>query len=84
MPPVESKVAAGSVTAAVAGVITWLLVSLVPAFRGGLPPDLAPFIPVFTAWVLSTAAAWAAPHTPRPPAPSVTGTGHPDAPGGTR
>jgi hypothetical protein len=63
---VEAKVAAGSVTGIVTGLLTWALVTYVPAFRTGLPPQLAAFLPVAIGWALSTYAAWRVPHTPRP------------------
>jgi hypothetical protein len=63
--PVEAKVAAGASVSAVTGVITWILVAWVPAFRAGLPPALAAFLPYIVSAVLGAAAAYAAPHTPR-------------------
>jgi hypothetical protein len=76
--PIETKVAAGSAVTTVAGVIAWLLVTLVPAFKNGIPANLAPFIPVAAAAAVGTWAAWRAPHTHRPdltpPAPAVQPT----------
>lgn len=63
---IETKVAAGSVTAVVTGLLTWALVTFVPMFRTGLPPQLATFLPIAVGWALSTAAGYLAPHTPRP------------------
>lgn len=64
--PVETKVAASSFTGIVTGLLTWALVAYVPAFRTGLPPQVAAFIPVAVGWLLSSVAAYMAPHTPRP------------------
>lgn len=69
---IESKVAAGSFTGIVTGLLTWALVAYVPAFRTGLPPPVAAFIPVAVGWLLSSVAAYRAPHTPRPVPASVT------------
>lgn len=68
---VETKVAAGSATAALTGLLTWALVTFVPTFRAGLAPQLATFLPIAVGWVLSTAAGYLAPHTPRPEAPAL-------------
>ena len=64
-PVIEAKVAAGASVTGVAGVITWILVAWVPAFRS-LPPALAQFLPYIVSCVLGAAAAYLAPHTPRP------------------
>lgn len=64
--PVETKVAAGSFSAAVTGFLTWILVTYVPAFRNGLPPDLGAILPILIGWACGTVASWAAPHTSRP------------------
>lgn len=63
--PVETKVAAGASVSTLTGVVTWILVSWVPAFRSGLPPALASFLPYIVSSVLGAAAAYLAPHTPR-------------------
>lgn len=63
---VETKTAAASATAIVTGLLTWVLVTFVPVFRTGLPPQLATFLPVAVGWALSTSAGYLAPHTPRP------------------
>lgn len=63
---VETKVAAGSAVGIVSGVVAWLLVTNIPAWRAGIPAELAPFIPIAVAWLLSTGAAYFAPHTHRP------------------
>lgn len=64
-PVIETKVAAGSFTGILAGLITWALTSYVPAFRSGLPPAVAALIPVAVGWLAHSVAAYAAPHTPR-------------------
>ena len=78
---IETKVAAGSFTGIAAGLLTWALVAYVPAFKTGLPPQLAAFIPVIAGWLVSTVAGYLAPHTPRavPPIPGIT---PPAPPGG--
>jgi len=63
---IETKVAAGSAAGILTTLITWALVTYVPAFHTGLPPQLAALLPGAIAWVLSTAAAYRAPHTHRP------------------
>lgn len=63
--PVETKVAAGSSVAAVTGMITWVLVTFVPAFQHGVPPQLATFLPYVVSALLGSIAAYMAPHTPR-------------------
>ena len=65
-PPIEAKVAVGSFTGIIAGLITWGLVAYVPAFRGGLPAPVAALVPVAVAWLAHTVAGYLAPHTPRP------------------
>ena len=44
--PVETKTAAAASVSTVTGVITWMLVSWVPAWHAGLPASLATFLPV--------------------------------------
>lgn len=78
-PPIESKVAIGSFTGIITGLLTWALVAYIPAFRSGLPAPVAALIPVAVAWLAHTAAAYLAPHTARPvpppsPAPSNVST----------
>jgi len=67
--PVEAKTAAHASAAAVSGVITWVLVQFVPAFRHGLPAPLATFLPFIVSAFLGAAAGWATPPTPRPDVP---------------
>jgi hypothetical protein len=54
-----------------AGVITWILTTYVPAFHAGLPPALASFLPYIITLVASTLSGYLAPHTPRPGVPVV-------------
>lgn len=78
---VETKVAVGSSTTIVAGYIAWALVTYVPFFRDTFPLDLQGQLPVVTAFVLASVAAYFAPHTHRtlppvivpPPVPEPTG-----------
>ena len=76
---IETKVAAGSFTGIITGLLTWALVAYVPAFRAGLPPPVAALIPWAVAWLAHSAAGYMAPHTPRPApvssAPTVRPTG---------
>lgn len=67
--PVEAKTAAHASAAALTGVITWILVTYVPAFAAGLPGPLATFLPFLVSAVLGAASGWLAPHTPRPDIP---------------
>lgn len=69
---VETKVAAGSFTAALTGILTWVLVTFIPYFHKGLPPDLAAIIPAIAGWAGASIAGWAAPHTPRAVATALT------------
>ena len=63
MAPVETKTAAALFT----GLLTWMLVTYVPAFRNGLPSDLAAVLPV----IVGAVGGWFAPHTPRGTDPAV-------------
>jgi hypothetical protein len=63
--PIETKVAASAAAGTVTGVITWILVTYVPAFHSGLPPALAAFLPYIVTLVASTVSAYLAPHTAR-------------------
>jgi hypothetical protein len=64
--PVETKTAAAASVSTLTGVITWLLVAYIPAWRTGLPPSLAMFLPFIVASVLGAASGYLAPHTARP------------------
>lgn len=63
--PVETKTAAAASVSTVTGIVTWVLVTYVPAFHAGLPASLATFLPFIVASVLGAASGWLAPHTPR-------------------
>lgn len=63
--PIEAKVVTASWTAIVTGLITWGLVTFVPAFHSGIPSALANFLPLIVATVGSTAAGYFTKHTPR-------------------
>ena len=63
---VEKKVSYGSAIGAATGIVVWALVSFVPAFRTGVPQPVVDAIPFVLAWLGHTAAAYLAPHTPRP------------------
>jgi hypothetical protein len=63
--PIETKVIAGSSASAITGLITWALVTYVPAFHSGLPPSLAAVLPFAVATILGSISAYLAPHTPR-------------------
>lgn len=64
--PIEAKVAAQGGTAALTGVIAWALVTFVPLFHSGLPPELVTFIPYAVSAISGVVAGWLAKHTPRP------------------
>ena len=75
--PVETKVAAAASSSTVTGVITWILVSYIPAWHDGLPAALAAFLPLVVAVVSGAVSGYLAPHTPRDlpasqPSPSAT------------
>ena len=75
MAAVEAKVKAGAAGGSLVGVVAWLLVAFVPAFRNGLPPAVAALLPVVLGILASTASAYMAPHTVRatdPPAAPVS------------
>lgn len=67
--PVETKTAAAASVSTVTGVITWMLVSYIPAFHAGIPAPLATFLPFIVASVLGAVSGYLAPHTPRPAVP---------------
>ena len=71
---IETKVAAGSFTGILTGLITWALVAYVPAFRSGIPAPVAALIPVAVAWLAHSVAAYEAPHTHRPELATATRT----------
>jgi hypothetical protein len=74
MSQVETKVQAGTVSAAVAGVVLWVLQAYV--FKDGMPQGVESLVYLAVPAVLAGAAGYVAPHThrpdlaPPPPAPS--------------
>ncbi len=62
--PIEPKVQAASVTAAISGAALWVLSQYV--FRGAVPDGVASLGYVAVPGVLAYAAGWLAPHQPRP------------------
>ena len=80
--PVETKVTAGSLAAALSGAIIWALQTY--AFKGNdVPAGLVSLIYVAIPAICAYAAGYLAPHTPRPapapPARNVTTTKPPPA-----
>ena len=72
MTNVETKVQAGTLSAAVAGVALWVLQTYV--FKGGMPQGLESLVYLAVPAVLAGAAGYLAPHTHRPdlaPPPAV-------------
>lgn len=68
--PIEAKVQAGSLAAAVSGAVLWALGAYV--FKGGaVPAGLVSLIDVVVPAGLALAAGYYAPHTPRPVAAPV-------------
>lgn len=68
-PPVESKVIAGTLGAGAGQVITAFVVWLLDAFaftRGDVPIPVVAFVGLVITTGLAFAAAYSAPHTPRP------------------
>lgn len=66
---VERKVQASTATAAVSGVVLWALGTYV--FKGAVPADVTAWVYIAVPAVLTFAAGYLAPHTPRPaPAPA--------------
>ncbi len=76
--PVERKVQASTATAAVSGMVLFVLGKYV--FKGDVPDVVASWVYVLVPAVLTFAAGYLAPHTPRPAAPA---TPAPAATGGT-
>ena len=62
--PVETKVTAGTASAAVAGVVLWVLTTYV--FKSGMPQGLESLVYLAVPAVLAGAAGYLAPHTHRP------------------
>lgn len=63
--PVETKVAAAASSSTLTGIITWALVSFIPAWHNGLPAALAALLPYIVAVVSGAVSGYLAPHTPR-------------------
>lgn len=63
---IELKVRAGATAGAVTGAVVWALVAYVPAFHNGVPEPIVAVLPFALAWCGHVAAAYHAPHTPRP------------------
>lgn len=68
--PVEAKVKAGTLAAAVSGIVVWLLGRYV--LHGTVSAGYVAEIDVLVPAVLTAVAGWLAPHTSRPAAPAVT------------
>jgi hypothetical protein len=68
---VQPKVAVGSITGLVTGLVVWLLMSYVPQFRSGVPEAVVALIPVATAWAGHTFAAYMTPSSSGTPAAPV-------------
>ena len=62
--PIETKTQAGAISAAASGVILWLLQTYV--FKGNMPQGIESLVYLIVPGVLAGAAAYLAPHTPRP------------------
>jgi hypothetical protein len=62
--PIETKVSAATIAAAVSGLVLWALQSYV--FKGELPAPVAAAVQVIVPAVVTFAAGYLAPHTPRP------------------
>ena len=69
MAAVETKVQAGSATAAAAGVVLWVLQTYV--FKGNMPQGVESLVYLLVPGVLAGVAGYLAPHTPRPVVASV-------------
>jgi hypothetical protein len=63
---IETKVGVGSAGGISVGLLTWALVTFVPAWNAGIPDQLVPFLPIAAGWLTSTIAGYLAPHTHRP------------------
>jgi hypothetical protein len=63
--PIENKVSVGTMTAALTGAVSWVLVTYVPSFHSGIPAPLQAFIPVLIAAVSAFAGGYLAKHTVR-------------------
>lgn len=77
---VETKVQAGSISAALAGVVLYLLQQYV--FKGSVPAGVVSLVYLAVPGLVAFAAGYIAPHTyrplpapPAPPAPPPAGTG---------
>ena len=69
--PVESKVSAATVAAAVSSLVVWILQSYV--FRGEVPFPVAAAVQVGVPALATLAASWLAPHTHRSDLDAGTG-----------
>jgi hypothetical protein len=58
MTTISSKLIASSTTTLVTGLITYVLVTFVPAFKNGIPAKVTDIIPVAVALVLGTIAGY--------------------------
>lgn len=77
---VETKVAVASSTTIVAGYIAWALVTYVPGIKNTFPLDLQGQLPVLVAFLLSSLAAYFAPHTHRTLPPVIVQPPVPEPP----
>jgi hypothetical protein len=73
--PVAPKTSAAGVSAAVSGAVLYLLQTYV--FKGSVPGGVASLIYVSVPGLLAFAAAYLAPHQPRPSVPGITLVGDP-------
>jgi len=64
--PLETKAVAPAGVSVVAGVLTWALVTYIPAWKDGIPETIAALIPWAAAWLIATVTGYLAPHTARP------------------
>lgn len=63
--PVEQKVAAAAGGSTAVGLVTWILVTYIPAFSSGLPASLAALLPALLGTIGGFVSAYMARHTPR-------------------